>query len=57
MADIFGVKAGFDEHERLVGFLDTMAIMLGCLQILNGQLPDATRPDVIRANTKSGFLF
>lgn len=57
MADTFGVKAGFAEHERLVGFLDTMAIMLGCFQTLNGQLPDTTRPDVIRANTKSGFLF
>lgn len=57
MADTFGVKVGFEEHERLVSFLDTMAIMLGCFQTLNGQLPDATRPDVIRANTKSGFLF
>lgn len=57
MADTFGVKTGFDEHERLVGFLDTMAVMLGCFQTLNGQLPDSTRPDVLRVNTKSGFLF
>jgi hypothetical protein len=57
MAETFGVKVGFEEHQRLVSFLDTLAIMLGCFQTLNSQLPDATRPDVVRANTGSGVLF
>jgi hypothetical protein len=45
------------EHERLVEFMDNMAILLNCTQTLNGQFPDETRPDVVRLNTKKGLLF
>lgn len=51
------VDPRLEEHERLVDFLDNLAIMLGCIQTLHGQLPDATRPDVIRLNTNKGILF
>lgn len=45
------------EHERLVAFLDTMAVMLGCAQTLESALPDATRPDVVRLDTRTDLLF
>jgi hypothetical protein len=45
------------EHERLVSFLDDVAVLLGCIQTLNGELPDSTRPDVIRLNTNKQFFF
>jgi len=57
MIETSNSNVGFEEHERLVGFLDTMAIMLGCIQTLNSQLPDFTRPDVVRLNTQSNLLF
>lgn len=50
-------KSTFEEHERLVSFLDTMAVMLGCAQTLESQLPDTRRPDVIRFNVKNKILF
>src|SRR5688500_10010333 len=56
MVDLIG-NSRLEEHERLVDFLDTMAIMLGCTQTLDSHLPDATRPDVIRLNTQANFLF
>ncbi len=57
MINAYNLSSRLDEHERLVKFLDTMAIMLGCAQSLDSHLPDATRPDVIRINTKSDILF
>jgi hypothetical protein len=56
MDNFIGVSR-FDEHERLVDFLDNMAVMLGCTQTLDSHLPDATRPDVIRLNTQANVLF
>jgi len=57
MINTHNLSSRLNEHERLVDFLDTMAVMLGCAQTLNSQLPDTTRPDVIRLNTKSDILF
>ncbi len=57
MINAHNLNSRLDEHERLVKFLDTMAVMLGCAQTLNSHFPDTTRPDVIRMSTKLNVLF
>ena len=47
----------FAVHDGKVKLLDTLAILLGCRENLNGQLPDGKRPDIIRVNSKQGILF
>ena len=44
-------------HNRRVQFLDTLAILLGCMETLGGEFPDGRRPDVLRLDSRRGILF
>ncbi len=44
-------------HDQMVKFLDTLAVLIGCKGSIGGQLPDGLRPDVLRIDAKHGVLF
>jgi len=44
-------------HERRRRFLTALAELLGCKERIGHSLPDGTRPDVIRLDSRRGVLF
>ncbi len=44
-------------HERRCRFLTTLAELLGCKEQMGHVLPDGTRPDVIRLDSRRNVLF
>jgi hypothetical protein len=40
-----------------VEFLDVLAVLVGCEEVLGGSLPDGRRPDVLRADSRRRALF
>lgn len=45
------------EHERKVEFLDALAVLTGCEEAMGGALPDGSRPDVLRLDSRRRILF
>lgn len=45
------------EHDARMDFLETLAILVGCTEVLHSGLPDGKRPDVLRCNVNLGLLF
>jgi hypothetical protein len=44
-------------HNHKVQFLDSLAILLGCMESIENELPDGRRPDIMRMDKKRGLLF
>ena len=52
-----GQKNCLAEHNNMVFFLDTLALLVGCKESIGGILPDGKRPDVLRIDSKREILF
>jgi hypothetical protein len=52
-----GSNRRLDIHDARVGFLETLANLMGCHVTIGGMLPDGSRPDVLRFDVRRGLLF
>ena len=53
-----GTAAGRQaQHERKVEFLDALAVLAGCEETMGGALPNGSRPDVLRLDSRRRILF
>jgi len=47
---------GSNDHGRRVQFLEVLGDLIGCFQLIGGELPDGRRPDVLRIDRTRELL-